>query len=93
MLFNERDEIGRGEARESRFGEVRIGREEIVGRAMNVGEIAATSSGDKDFLAEAVGALQDGDAAAALPGFNGAEKTSGAGAENDGVEFARRYNE
>lgn len=90
MLFDESDEICGGEAREGRFGKMRIGREEIFGRAIDVGEIAAASAGDEDFLAEAVGAFEDGDAAATLPCFDGAEKTGGTGTENDRVEFARR---
>ena len=42
------------------------------------------------FFAETVGALQHGHATAALPCFDGAEKTRGAGTENDRVEFTRR---
>ena len=68
---------------------MRIGREEIVGRTMNVGEIASASAGNEDFFAEAFRALQHGYAASALPCFDAAEKTGGAGTENDGVEFAR----
>jgi hypothetical protein len=46
---------------------------------MNVSEIAAASAGDENFFAETVGALQHGYAASALPCFDGAEKTRGAG--------------
>jgi len=90
MFFNESDEIWRSKAREGRLGKVRIGREEIVGRAMNVGEIASASAGNQDFLAETVGALQHSYAASALPCYHAAEKAGGPATENDGVEFARR---
>ena len=90
MFFNESDEIWRRKAREGGFGKVRIGRKKIVGRAMDVGEIASASARNEDFSAETVGALQHGYAASALPCFDAAEKAGGAGTENDGVEFARR---
>lgn len=90
MLFNEGDEISRGEARESGFGKVRIGTEEIIWCAINIGEIAAASPGDEDFFAETVGSLEDSNTAAPLPCFDGAEKAGGAGTEYYGVEFARQ---
>jgi hypothetical protein len=39
---------------------------------MNVGEVAATSAGDEDFFADAVGVLEYGNAASALAGFDDA---------------------
>ncbi len=51
---------------------MRIRRDEIFRRAMNVGEVAASSAGDEDFFADAVGVIEKGDAASALAGFDGA---------------------
>jgi len=51
---------------------MRIGREKAVGRAMDVGEVAASAAGDEDFFADAVGVIEKGDAASALAGFDGA---------------------
>jgi len=90
MLLNESDEIGGRKAGESGLGKVRIGREEIIRCAVKVGEIAASTAGNEDFLAETVGALEDGNAATALPCFDSAEQTGGAGTEDDGIEFACR---
>src|SRR5207248_8255032 len=56
----------------------------------NVGEIAAATAGDQNFLADAVGVLEDGDTPAAFAGFNGAEKSGGTGAENQSVKSVRQ---
>ena len=72
MLFDEGEEVRGGVAGQGGLGKVGIGGEEILRLAMDVGEIAAASAGDEDFLADAVGVLQDRDAAAALARFDGA---------------------
>ena len=87
--FNKSDEISRSEAGEGGFGELGIGGEKIIRSAMKVGEIAASTARDEDFLAETISAFKDGDATAALPCFDGAEKAGGSSTENDGIEFAR----
>jgi len=55
---------------------------------MKVGEIAAATAGDEDFLADAIGKFEDRDAATALPCLDSAKQTRGPGTQNDGVEFA-----
>ena len=49
---------------------------------MNVREVAAAAAGDEYFLADAVGTLEDGDAAPAFAGFGRTEEPSSASAEN-----------
>ena len=73
MFFNQGDEIGGGVAGEGGFQKVFVCGDEVFRPAMEDGEIAAASSGDQDFLADAVGALQHGDASPAFSGFHGAE--------------------
>ena len=80
MLFEEREEIGGSVTGQNGFGEVGIGGEEVVGSGVQVGEIAAASSGDENFLADAVGMFEDSDAAAAVGGFDGGEEAGGTGA-------------
>ena len=80
MLFEQVEEIRGSEAGQGGFGEVRIGGEEVVGSGVQVGEIAAASSGDENFLADAVGMFEDSDAAAAVGGFDGGEEAGGTGA-------------
>jgi hypothetical protein len=58
---------------------------------VEVGEVAAASAGDEDFLAETVGMLEDGDAASALAGFNGTHQACRAAAENHCVEMMGHY--
>ncbi len=81
MLLDEGDEIGGRVAGQGGFGEMGIGGEEILRLGMEVGEVAAASTGDEDFFADAVGVFEDGDASAAFGGFDGAESAGGAGAD------------
>jgi hypothetical protein len=53
---------------------------------MKVGEVAASAAGDQNFLAQAVGAFEDCNAAAALACFYGAHQSCCAPAENECVE-------
>ena len=59
-----------------------IGGEEVIRGGVNVGEIAAATAGDEDFFADAVGVFKDGDAAAAVAGFDGTKEAGGASAED-----------
>jgi len=86
VLFDERDEIGGGTAGEGGFREVFVGADEIFGLGVPIREIAATAAGDKDFLAAALGSLEDGDATPAFTGFDSAHQAGGATADHDGVE-------
>ena len=90
VLFHQGDEIGRRVAGQSGFGEVGIGGEEILRLAMDVGEVAAASAGDEDFLADAVGVFEDSNAAATLGGFEGAEEAGCAAADYQDVELMRQ---
>ena len=56
---------------------------------MEIGEIAAASTGDEDFLADFFGVLEKQNSPAAFTGFNGAEEARGAGADNDCVEIGQ----
>jgi hypothetical protein len=86
MFLDERKKIAGREAGQGGFGEVGIGGKEIFGRGVNVGEIATTTAGDEDFFADAVGMLDDRDAATTFASFDGAEKAGGASAEDQNVK-------
>src|SRR5258708_3850864 len=90
MLFDERDEIRRRVACQRRLGEVFVPGDEMFGLAMDICEIATAPAGDQDFLADAIGMLEHGDAAPAFAGLNRAEKSRGAAAENQGVKFVNQ---
>jgi len=64
-----------------------ISADEILRAAMDICEIASAAAGDENFLADAIGALKDGDAASALSSFGCAEESCGAGAEDENVKF------
>src|ERR1700759_1073826 len=69
---------------------MRIRRDEVFWRAMNVGEIASSAARDKDLLSGPVSQFQHGDAAPALPCFHGAHQAGGAGTENERVISVKR---
>jgi hypothetical protein len=85
-LFDEGDEILWRVARERGFCEMGIGGEEIFGSGVEIGKVAATSTGDEDFFADAIGEFNDGDAAATLSSLEGAEKSGGTGTEDEDVK-------
>lgn len=91
MLLDESDEVRRRVAGQRGFREVFVGAEKILGAGVDVREIASAATGDEYFFADAVGAFEDGDAAAALAGFGGAEKSCGSCAEDECVKFVGRF--
>ena len=86
VFLDEGDEIGGRVARESGLGEVRIFGEEVLRLGVKIREVAAAAAGDEDFLADFFGAFEEYYPAAALSGFDGAEESSGAAAQNDHIE-------
>jgi hypothetical protein len=86
MFLDEGDEIGGGVAREGGFGEVRIFGEEVLRLGVKIREVATAAAGDQDFFADFFGALEEHHAAAALSGFDGAQESGGAAAQNDHVK-------
>jgi hypothetical protein len=87
VSFDEGDEVARGVAGECGLGEVGVGGEIVIGRGVEVGEVAAASAGDEDFLAGAVGLFEDESATAAASGFDGAHQARGACSEDEDVDF------
>jgi len=88
VFLDQADEIGGSEACQGGLGEVRIGREEVGGLAMNVGEVTATTSRDENLAAGAIGALEYDNFLAPTTGFDGAHEPGGAATENERVESA-----
>jgi len=87
MLFDEGDEVLGREAGERGLGEVRVCAEEVFGFRADVGEVAATTAGDEDFFAGAVGVVEEEDAAASFAGFDGCHQAGSACAEDHYVEL------
>ena len=87
MLFDQCNEIRGSVASQFRLGKMRIRREKIFGLAVEVGEIAPATAGDENFFAQTVGVFDDGDAASALAGFDGAHQAGCAASENQCVEM------
>jgi hypothetical protein len=87
MLFNESNEIGGSVASQGGFREVLVGGDEVFRTTMEVGEIAAASAGNQDFLSDLIGAFEHSDTASAFAGLDGAEQPGGPGAKNQSVKF------
>ena len=86
MLFHQRDAIRGRVARQRRLGKMRIGGEEIFRLAVEVGEIAAPAAGDKNFLPQTFGQLENRDPTSAPARFDGAHQARCATTENQCVE-------
>src|SRR5690349_21794980 len=69
---------------------MRVGGDEIIRTAVQVGKVAAAASGDQDFLADTLRPLQHGHASPAPSGFNGAHQAGCSTAENDYVKTLHR---
>ena len=54
---------------------------------MNIGEIAASTAGDENFLSGPFRPFEDGDSPSPLAGFDRTHQTGGASAEYDDVGF------
>ena len=85
VLFYEGDEVGGGVAAEGRFGEVGVFGEEVFGAGVEVGEVAAASSGDEDFFAGLIGVVDVEDSEVAAAGFDGAEESGCTCSQDDCV--------
>ena len=91
VLFNQCDEIGMCIAGQCRFAEMWIGREEIPGLAMDVGEVASSTARDQYLFPDALGTLDERNPPSVLTGFDGTHQPGSTAAENDSIEiFARR---
>ncbi len=91
MALDQRDEIILGVAGERRPAEVRIAGEKPVGRAMQVGEIAAPAARDQNLGADLVGMVEEEDPAAALAGRQRAHQPGRARPEHNDIERLGRF--
>ena len=64
-----------------------IGGDEILRRAMDIGEVAAAAAGDEDFLPRGLGMVEHEDAPAPPARPHGAEQAGGTGAEHHDIEI------
>ena len=88
VLLDECDEMRRRVARERTAAEIRILRQVIRRSGIRVGEVAATSAGDTDLLADDVIVLDQQHAASALACDRRAHHAGGTGADDDDIEMA-----
>ena len=86
MAFDQFDEVGRSKAAQRRFGEMRIGRQEIRGRCTDIGEIASPAAGNQDLAAWLRRMVDEKGAAPPLPRLSCAKHSRRAGADNDCVK-------
>ena len=92
VFFHQLDEILRGVAGEGGAAEMRIFRQVVFRLGVQVGEVAASATGDADLFAEPVIVLDQQRRFPALAGFSRAHHAGGAGTDDDNVEFALQRN-
>ena len=83
MRFHQREKVLRPVALEYRTHEMRIGADEVFRRGVEIGEIAAATTGDADFLANFLGVIDERDTSAALPRDAGAHHAGSTGTDCD----------
>ena len=86
MFLHQGNEVRGRVTRQRGFREMRVRGEEVFCLAINVGKIATSAAGDKNFLADAVGTLDNRGAAAAFAGFDRADQPGRPCADNHSVE-------
>ena len=91
MALDQGDEIILGVAGERRPAEVRIAGQKPVGRAMQIGEIAAPAARDQNLGADLVGAIEEEDPAAALAGGQRAHQSGRARPQHNDIERFGRF--
>jgi len=91
MVFNERDKVRRCVTSKRRFGEVRIGTNEIMRRAVKIREIASPAAGNKNFLARAFTALQDRDSSPTFAGFDAAHQARSSSTDDQSIKFVNCF--
>ena len=87
MLLDQSNKVGRCVAGQRRFREVWVRRDEIIRLAMNVGEIAASSARNKNFLARTVGAFDDRYSPSASSCLRRAHESRSSGPEDQDIKF------
>src|SRR5690606_16332670 len=82
MSFDQCEKVVRRKAAERGLREMRIGRNEPVGRGVDVGEVAAPAARDQDLLAGLVGVVEQQHAAPARTRLRSAHQPGRSGAEH-----------
>jgi hypothetical protein len=85
VLFHECDEIARCIASEGGARKVGVGGEKSVSAAIEVSEVAAAPAGDEDLFADAIGMIENENAAAMLARSNSGHKARCSSAEHQDI--------
>src|SRR5258705_98358 len=85
MALNHRNEILRLVAGERRFAKVRVGGEIVFRSGVEVGKVAAATTGDENLGADAVTTLQHDDGTSALARNDSAHQTGRTGTDHHHV--------
>lgn len=75
VFCDQLDKVPLGVAGQRGFGEMRVFAEEVLGRAIHIGEVAAPAAGNTDFFARFLGMIYD---ERVWPSVGGAHEASGA---------------
>ncbi len=87
VALHQREEILRRIARQCAFAKMRVLRQVVLWRRIQVGEIAAATAGNPDFFRQLGGMIDQDDAFAALAGNCGAHHAGSAGTDHGDIEL------
>ena len=87
VALDEVDEVAGRVTGQCRLHEVRVGGEVAVGGGVEVGEVAAPTARDEDFLARLVGVIDQQDALATLASHQRRHETRRAGTQDDDINL------
>src|SRR5690606_34231055 len=82
VALDQRQEVLRRVPAQRRLGEMGMGRDEPVGRRMDVSEVAAPAARDQHLLSRPLGAVEHEHPPAALPGLRRAHQPGGTGPQH-----------
>src|SRR5258706_6894033 len=88
VALHERDELARRVARQRRAAEIRVARDEVAVRGVDVGEVAAPAARNADLLADLRVVVDEHHAPPALPRSCGRHHSRGAGTDHGDVAVA-----
>ena len=90
MALDHRDEVALGVTAERGLAEVRVGRDEALGRDLQIGEVAAAAARDQNFGARLRAMFEQQHAPAAPPRANRAHQPGRSGAQHHDVKRLHR---
>lgn len=86
VFFDQSHEIGRGEARQGRFGKARVLAQEVGRRDVHVGEVGTATARDADFFGHLFAVVQHQNLQTQLAGYPGTKQAGRTGTHDHNIK-------